>query len=351
MIRTYTLTTADEDQWRRVVPSSLSAQASVEYVRICEEETGWPARMFVMEEDRPLAAHVYLMRSNESLPFGDFQGADICTPEYRGPLWLNGGLQPDLFKALFEDHCRAEGFVAEFAHLNPWSAPHELLEAQGLRGGRQVVYVDLTLREEEIWMHSLCSDARRQTKQGQRAGVQVRRADSAQDIWTFYQLYTKTMDRHRAHQRYYYSFEYFLGFFETMRDAAFFTLAEYEGQLVAGGLYFMDATDVYWHLSAADRKFTFLRPVNVYLYETIRQLLGGKRRRMLLGGGYGPNDGVFRFKAQFSPLREEFYTYRRIHNRQTYDALSNAWRRYYNVSEPPDFFPVYRGERREIAQR
>lgn len=343
-MRYYTLTTADAERWQALVPADLSAPASWEYARISEKQTGWPARLFVLEDQEPVAAYAYLLRSTDELPFAEHHKGtfDICTPEYRGPLWLNGGRSNLRFSEVFSEHCRESGIIAEFAHLNPWSTPKEMLETDCICPNRDIVYVDLTRTEEETWTKSLTSDARRQTKQGLRSGVKVRRADSLKDVWVFYQLYTATMDRHQAEERYYFPFDYFQAFFETMSANAFFVMAEYEGSLVAGGLYFHDRDDLYWHLSAADRKFGFVRPVNVYLYDTVIKALGHGFKRMVLGGGYGVDDGVFRFKSQFSPLRAGFCTYQRVHNQEAYDALTAAWGAQKQTDKTSDFFPVYR---------
>jgi serine/alanine adding enzyme len=349
MIETYTLTTEDADRWRTVLPADFNVSGSLEYVRLCEQETGWAARLFVVEDGQPVAAYPYFIRPAHTLPFGDRVGrswTDICTPEYRGPLWLNGGFADQAatpsFPEIFAKHCHEQGIVAEFAHLNPWDAPDELLEKDGIVPDRDIVYVDLQQTEEEIWMRSLSSDARRQTKQGHRAGVTVRRATSVEDVREFYRLYMHTMERRKALERYYYPMDYFLAFFETLPANSFYTLAEYQGQVVAGGLFFYDNTNIHWHLSAADSEFGHVRPVNVYLYETILQSLGQGRKRLIMGGGYQEGDGVFRFKANFSPLRAQFCTYRRIHDHAAYHALTAAWSAHYGTQAGDRFFPAYR---------
>jgi serine/alanine adding enzyme len=349
MIHTSTLTTADEDRWRAVLPIDVSVSGSLEYVRICEQETGWPGRLFVVEDGGPVAAYPYLLRPARTLPFVSglaAQWSDTCSTEYRGPLWLNGGplqgAEVPTFSELFASHCRDQHIVAEFAHLSPWVS-EDLLELDCAQPNREIVYVDLTQTADEIWTRSLSSDARRQTKQGQRAGVRVRRAVSTDDVREFYRLYTLTMERREALERYFFSLEYFLAFFETMSANAFFVLAEYEGRAVAGGLFFQDKTELHWHLSAADREYGPVRPVNVYLYETIRQALGQGRVRMIMGGSYGNDDGVFRFKANFSPLRAQFRTYRRVHDAAAYATLTEAWSAHHGGAQPRDeFFPTYR---------
>lgn len=349
MIKTYTLTTNDAERWRAVLPVDLCVPGSLEYLRICERQFGHAARLFVVEDEHPIAAYPYLVRPAAGLPFANGAGArciDTTTPEYRGPIWLNGGPPPGAdaswFPSLFARHCAGQRIIAEFAHLHPWIA-EEMLDPQCITADREIVYVDLTWTEEEIWMRSLSSDARRQTKQGQKAGVRVRRAESPDDVRAFYGLYTGTMERRQALGRYFFPLEYFMAFFETMPANAFFLLAEFEGRPVAGGLYFQDRTEVYWHLSAADREFGHVRPVNVYLFESIRQALGKGRKRMILGGGYASDDGVFRFKANFSPLRARFCTYRRIHDPAAYAALTDAWSAFHGEAPPRNgFFPAYR---------
>lgn len=356
MIKTRILTTADADQWRSVLPMDLCVQGSLEYVRICEIQTGWPARLFVIEDERPRAAYPYFLRPISELPFEkglSEEWFDICTPEYRGPVSLNGGLPPDgpRFADLFSAHCREQRIVAEFAHLNPWTVPKEWLEPECVQPNREIVYTDLTRDEEWIWNHSFSSDGRRQTKQAQRAGVSVRRASSIADIREFHRIYTETMERRRAHARYFFPAEYFLAFFETMPRNAFYALAEFEGKIVAGGLYFQDQTEVYWHLSAADRSFARVRPVNLYLYETIRSCLGTGRSRMIMGGGYEQGDGVLHFKTNFSPLRAQFATYQRVHHPICYKALTTAWIQWAGGSSLPQagYFPAYRSERTQAG--
>jgi serine/alanine adding enzyme len=349
MMKTYTLTTNDAERWRQILPAEVSVTRGLDYVRICEQQTGWAARLFVVELGQPVAAYPYLLRPVQTLPVATGIGRvcfDTCTPEYAGPIWLNGGLPEGApspsFTDLFAAHCREQGIIAEFAHLNPWIS-ERLLESACVNANREIVYVDLTQTEEQIWLRSFSSDARRQTKQGLKAGVQIRRAVTADDVREFYRLYIATMDRRQAADRYYFPLEYFLAFFETMSANSFFVLAEHEGRVVAGGLFLHDARTVFWHLSASDRDLSNLRGVNVYLHHTIRHSLGKGWQRMILGGAYEAGDGVFRFKANFSPLRARFNTYQRVHDAETYTALVQAWRvRHSGMESGDNFFPAYR---------
>jgi serine/alanine adding enzyme len=108
-------------------------------------------------------------------------------------------------------------------------------------------------------------------------------------------------------------------------------------------LFFHDDDTVYWDQSAIDMEYSMAYPVSAYLYDTICRAFCQGKKRMLLGGGLLPNDGVFRFKAKFSPLRAKFCTYKRIHDAGAYTALTEAWAAHYAGARPSsDFFPAYR---------
>jgi serine/alanine adding enzyme len=350
MIRQYLLTTGDAEQWRTSLPTDACVMGSLEYLRILERQSGYPARLFVVESGGARIAYPFLLRPTHTLPFAASlrpERFDTITPEYTGPLRLGAGPLDEMgrlqFADLFATYCQEHGIVAEFAHLSPWNADCEPLDPGCVEIDREVVYVDLTWGEDGIWIRSFSSDTRRMTRQARKAGVRVRRATSREDVLEFHRLYAGTMKRRAALDRYHFPPEYFLAFFETMPESSFFVLAEYQERAVAGGLYLHDRSNVYWHLSAADMEFSRVRPVNAYHHETIRWAVHAGKKRMLCGGGYEPGDGVFRFKAGFSPLRAQFRVYKRIHDLGLYEALMLAWSSHHGGGLPSSrFFPAYR---------
>jgi hypothetical protein len=344
------LTTADADEWRRALPADVCVMGSLEYARIIERHCGFAARLFVLETEQSSIAYPFFVRPIGTLPFvkddNDIR-LDTFTPEYTGPLFVRSDSQQNSHATGFAEqvarYCRDNGIVAEFAHLSPWHDFGDLLDPACVMVNRDIVQVDLTLGEAGLWTKSLTSDTRRQTRQAEKAGVRVRWSSSLDDVRAFYCLHAGTMDRRQAKDCYRIPLEYFVAIFESMPDHAFMALAEYQGRVVAGGLYFHGGTDVYWHLSAVDLEFANVRPVNKYVWETLLWAVGAGKQRMLLGGGYKPDDGVFRFKAGFSPLRARFSTYQRIHDAHDYKDLIDAWSAYYGVTHPcAGFFPAYR---------
>jgi lipid II:glycine glycyltransferase (peptidoglycan interpeptide bridge formation enzyme) len=152
------------------------------------------------------------------------------------------------------------------------------------------------------------------------------------------------MERTHAQLHYYFTREYFEAIRDELGDHARFVLAEYKGQVIAATLYLHDDTDVFWYLGGMDSSFQNVRATNALIYDTIRWAHATGKKRLILGGGYKPNDGVFAFKATFSRHRQAFHTYRRVHLENNYAALSQSWRTYYEASEADltSYFPVYR---------
>ncbi|WP_243300608.1 GNAT family N-acetyltransferase [Geothrix oryzisoli] len=343
------LTTKDAEAWRAALPTDTSIMGSLDFLRIQERQLGLSARLFVSEEEGFRVAYPFFLRPVPGP--GAVSEWDISTPEYTGPfLTLSPpgatGLPPqERLLGDFGAYCQSQGIIAEFGHLHPWNEGVGLLDPSLVEVNREIVYVDLSMKEEDLWRLAT-PNCRRQVRQARRAGVIVRRAETRGDVLAFHHLHRRTMERRSAQEHYFLPPEYLLEVFETLPRNAFFLLAEHQGEVVAGGLYFQDATDVYWYLSAMDMDHSSVRPVNAYHYESIRQTALAGKKRMILGGFHREGDGIFRFKAGFSPLRVPFRTYKRIHDSDRYASLTAEWSRLNGGLLPASgFFPAYRAAR------
>jgi serine/alanine adding enzyme len=294
------------------------------------------------------------MRSLQDLPFVPESSRgwyDTISPEYTGP-WAEGfSTLPGVFQAQFALLCRQEKLVAEFAHLHPWNWCTACAEPSAVSFDREIVYLDLTLSEDQLWHESYTYACRKNIARTQKENVRVFTASTAEHVREFYRIYTHTMDRNNALEHYYFPLDYFQAFFEQMPQHARFVLAEWRDQIVAATLYLHDDVDVYSYLGGADQTFQQIRPTNAVVYDTIRWAQQQGKRRLILGGGYKPDDGIFRFKASFSPLRARFHVYRQIHLPDEYHALCIAWEKYHGMPIPETgYFPAYRSIPRSINE-
>jgi hypothetical protein len=328
------LTTADEAEWREALPAARSAFGCVEFARIRERHEEGESRLLVLGD----IAYPLLARSLADL--GAEGRIDVSSPPFTGPL---GSDDPGpLARAQ-----AAAGVVCLFAHLHPFSGSPEL--AGVAEPDREIVWVDLSLDPERLWSESYSHACRKNVKRARREGVTVRAAETEADIAEFHRIYTHTMERNEAREGYFLGLDLFQEIFATMPANARFALAEHEGTVVAATLYMHDDEDVYSYLGGADAAHQAVRPTNALVDETVRWAREAGKRRLILGGGYRPGDGIFRFKASFSPQRATFRVARRVHDEAEYARLTDDWKREHDASSEPGWFPAYRAPAPERA--
>lgn len=341
------LLTTDDPMWERLLPAQRSIFGSVEYARICQQHSADEARLFAVTSDAGLIAFPYFLRAINDLPFAktfNRKQFDILSPEYTGPVALTDDLTlMQAYRNRFDRICREQGIVAEFAHLHPWNWQAHCLHSDDIGIDREIVYVDETLSEDDIWNESLTYACRKNLKRAHQENIRIYAATSLDDVREFYRIYVHTLDRNNALGRYYFPFSFFQAFWEQLPDNSRFMLAEYREQIVAATLYLYDDIDIYSYLGGADQAFQHIRPTNAVVYTTINWARQHGKRRLILGGGYRPDDGIFRFKASFSPLRAHFRVYQHVHLPNEYTELCQAWSAYYGGRDcESNYFPVYR---------
>jgi serine/alanine adding enzyme len=336
--------TGSERLWRQVLPKETTVFGSVEFARIQEQSIGRVGKLIVAETAGGTVCYPVLLRSLSDLPFascGSPLRYDAVTPEFTGPLGLSTENAGEWSSAV-QDAFRELGVLSEFMHLHPWNQCGGVLVGGRVRVNREIVWVDTTLTDEQLWQEHYNHACRKNLKRAAKENVQVFEASTAGDIREFYRIYCGTMDRNDALASYYLPLSYFMAFFEEMRESSRFLLAEWRHQVIAATLYLHDAENIYSYLGGADYEFQEVRPTNAVIDHVIRWGRESGKRRLILGGGYRPDDGIFRFKASFSQLRAKFYTFQRIHAPEAYSSLTEKWRTYYGAEPNGDYFPTYR---------
>jgi len=345
MINEHFLTIKNQDAWRKFLPERRNVFGSLGYARICQAYRGFSPRLYVLESGEAAISYPLLFRSLTDLPFAKETSAkwDAVTSDFTGPAMC--GDNPELaaaFPALRDRLFEREGVVAEFAHLHPWSDARNLL-GTGCEYNRDVVWVDTSLSPDVLWRDHLKLQCRQKIRQAEKQGVRIIAASSDDHIREYHRIYSHTMKRNGAQAGYYFSYDFFRAFREELPENSQFLLAEYQDQIIAGTLCLYDDTDAFYFLTGTDARFQYLRPTNALVWELIRRVHGAGRKRLTLGAGYQPEDGVFRFKASFSRARQPFYVYKRIHLPQEYALLERSFRESSGLrTVSVNYFPVYR---------
>jgi acyl carrier protein len=338
----------DSTGWRSVLPVQTSVFGSVEFASIAGKHLGYQARLYVFQDHDCLIAYPFFLRPIRPLALGEVADGplvDTVSPEFTGPLVRGGPVGPIAadFQARFSRFAVDEGIVAEFIHLHPWKALTRALLEDGLQFSREIVYVDLAWPEQRLWGTSFTPACRNAIRRSRHEDVRIFEAQTMGDVREFYRVYIQTMQARNALKHYYFPFEYFSAIFEQLRANARFTLAEYRDRVIAGVLCLHDRDEVYYYLGGADSSFQRVRPTNAIMYDTILWAQRHGKKRLVLGAGYLPNDGVLRFKASFSPERAKFFVYKRVHLPDEYAALCRSWSsRYGRDPQASAYFPPYR---------
>ena len=345
MIKEHFLTISDREAWQKYAPERRSVFGSLGYARICQAHRGFSPRLYVVESDEAVISYALLLRSLAASPFAQGTRAkwDTVTPDFTGPVSVGESpLLAAAFPALRNSRFEREGIVAEFAHLHPWSQARAILQ-DGCELNRDIVWVDTSLDPEDLWRDQLKLQCRQKIKQAERLGVRVITASSDDHIREYHRIYSHTMNRNGAGKGYYFSYEFFRAFREELPENSRFFLAEFGGQIVAGTLCLYDETDAFYFLTGTDARFQHVRPTNLLVWELIRWAHSAGKKRLTLGAGNYPDDGLYRFKSSFSHARQPFYVYKRVHLQQDYAIMERRFRESAGLYDDTiGYFPVYR---------
>ena len=282
--------------------------------------TGWlPLRLLVTRGDNPIAAVSLLKRDIPFLgksilyaPRGPILGKE-CDPAGEEFFWQE-------VKKLGRKHRAILIKIDPDIPVSDKTA-HEHLKELGLRpsgekggfGGVQPRYVfrlDVSSSEDEL-LAGMAGKTRYNLRLAIRRGVQVRAAESKEDLKTFYNLLIETAERDRFLVRDFSYFDSMWNLFIEQGTARLF-LAEYQGEVIAGTLAFY-CGDVTWYLyGASGNKRRNVMPNNNLQWEMIRWAKSLDCKTYDLRGVPPTDDpsnplaGLYRFKKGFGAEFTEF---------------------------------------------
>jgi hypothetical protein len=314
------------------------AWAHTGYASLYEDE-GARALCAAWRSDDGCVVYPFLLRDLRGEPFG-VDATDTITPYgYGGPFFW--GRDRDAvareFWPAFGEWAARERVVSEFVRFSLFE--DELLPYPGEREQRLVNVVrDLRPGVDELWMD--CEHkVRKNVKRARRLGVHVEVDEEGARLGDFLRLYEHTLERRGAPARYRFGRAFFEAIGERLPGLHVYVHALAGGRVVSSELALVSERSVYSFLGGTDESAYDLRPNDLLKYELILWAKGAGRERFVLGGGYEPDDGIFRYKRSFAPHGlVPFLVGRRVLLPELYRELTARTGR----SEAPAFFPAYR---------
>lgn len=297
--------------------------------------------LFYGEADGVRAINVVMKRDIAADPH--FAGSlpadtyfDFATPYGYGGWLLEGDGDPALIFADYERWCGKHGIVSEFVRFSLFSSSRERYYGEVIPRTNNVVRA-LDRPMDEMLM-DFEHKVRKNLKKAEASGLEIRIDTAGDDLTDFLRIYRATMDRNHAENEYYFSEEFYRQINTMNGHFAYFHVL-YQGMVISTELVLMGTDTMYSYLGGTDEEYFAHRPNDFLKYHIIRWGFEHGYRQFVLGGGYGADDGIFRYKKSFAPEGiVRFYTGQAVFDSTAYDALC-ALR-----TDLPDsgFFPRYR---------
>ncbi|HYD42131.1 MAG TPA: GNAT family N-acetyltransferase [Anaeromyxobacter sp.] len=331
------------DRWRRWPGREVSAHPA--YARLFARP--FDRTVCLLGEDaggailfplllRPLAAEPWARA-------GEARWDAISPYGYGGPYaWGT----PDA-KAFWQRHaewCADARVVSTFVRLSLF--PDQLARLpDGVEERAPNIAIPLEGDAEALW-RGYDTRVRKWIRVAEGAGLRVERDDAGARLDGFIAVYEHTMKRHEAGDWYYFP----RALFEAIRDGLhgqytfFHTLSG--DQVVSSDLVLVSAEHVYYFLGGTLTDAFPLGPNYLLKHAVATWAQGLGKRRYVLGGGYQPGDGVYRYKRGWARHGEvPFRVARWTHDAGASAELLAQRASHGGASWSPaaGFFPPYRG--------
>ena len=159
------------------------------------------------------------------------------------------------------------------------------------------------------------------------------------------------MKRNNADEKYYFSLNHFGDFIKNRGDLCAFCIIYDSEKVISVEMVLQSDDSIFSFLGGTSEESFSKRPNDFLKYALINWARDENIKYFVLGGGYGTEDGIFKYKKTFFPNDVVNYCVGRfIHNKRVYDELSEQTKQRYlnkkgNTEEDfmkLNFFPLYR---------
>ena len=272
---------------------------------------------------------------------------DLSTLYGYGGFWVDGENYEAVNKA-YDNYCREQGFVSEFVRFHLFS------DYQPHYSGTSETHTHNVVRSLDLSLDEILSDfehkVRKNLRRAAASGLNIEIDTTGARLDDFLNIYYGTMDRTSSTESFFFSRE----FFETlnkMKGNYVYLHVLSEEQVISTEFVLYGSENCYSFLGGTNRDFFHMRPNDFLKYEIIKWAKEMDFKRFILGGGYGDDDGIFKYKKSFAPNGVcDFYIGKKIFDEEKYDKLNKLRKQDSTFNEQTLFFPKYRGKDNELIR-
>lgn len=338
------------DIWERWPAREVFAHPN--YLRLFETEREKPACALFTSNDATVI-YPFFRRKIDADFSPDFTNmgptvsglCDLSSPYGYGGAVLTAGVNEAAVEKEFWTHfdawCAQAKVVSEFVRFSLFS--ESLLGFPGEIEERQENIVrSLETSADDLWM-DFDHKVRKNVKKAQRSGVTIEVDYDGRGFEDFYRIYLQTMERRSASAGYYFREQFFREIHMSLIGQFVYFHARHDGEVVSTELVLVSEQNVYSFLGGTSESAFDKRPNDLLKYEAMLWATKQGKKNFVLGGGYAPGDGIFRYKRAFAPDGSvPFRVGRRILNHPVYDALVRGRLSGNSTNVPEGYFPAYR---------
>lgn len=264
---------------------------------------------------------------------------DISSPYGYGGFLVEGS-DYDAINSTYDNYCSDQGIICEFVRFHLFSDYHIFYNGEVEARTHNVIRsLDIPL---ETMMMDFEHKVRKNIKHAESAGLEIKIDPQGEYLENFLDIYTMTMDRNNASSKYYFNNDFFEKLLHMRNNVIFFHI-EFEGKIISTELILYAGENCYSFLGGTDSNYYNLRPNDLLKFGIIKWAKNNGLKHYILGGGYGDDDGIFRYKKSFAPNGiYNFYIGKKVYDFNKYDILTKLRKKHDEISLKNDFFPIYR---------
>jgi hypothetical protein len=278
--------------------------------------------------------------------------------DFVSPYGYSGPITSDDCSLLFQSKCWKliseffikENFVSCFIRLRLGLAmpgfPGEIKATmKNIRGK--------ILEEDLQWTafdHKVRKNVKRAQKEFLNFVVKLGNECNEEDFNNFHNIYIETMKRNNANEAYFYKLDSFKIFAKECYNCCAFSFILDDGNVISTEMVLISDDSIYSFLGGTLEEGFEKRPNDLLKFELINWARKIGKKYFVLGGGYGAEDGIYKYKKSFFPDDSvDYYTGRWKINPELYSTIENrTMEKYFKNNEYSesllniDFFPSYR---------
>ena len=315
------------------------------YVKAFQNEGEGTPILIYAEYEKTKAVNVIMKRDISECTY--FAGKiekekyyDLTSPYgYGGFIFMGDKSKFRMILKEYDEYCLKKGYVSEFVRFELMEPYSEFYTGETESRTHNVV------RNLENSIEDIFSDfeykVRKNYRKAEKNELKILIDESGEKLEDFLRIYYGTMERTEAKEEFYFKENFFRTLNEMKENICYFHVI-YKEEIISTELVIYGSENAYSYLGGTDSRYFNVRPNDFLKVEIIKWAKKRGLKNFVLGGGYGSDDGIFRYKKSFAPNGEvNFYIGKKIFDQKNYDMLLRL--RGSNMYNNVDYFPEYRG--------